>query len=191
MLPAVLAVGSAATLSPRASVRTVAIELFDLILPPTSTDSMWSCIAWSLNECSSRACSLEEHAHAERCLQIVLQPIHGEDVAAKCQVLHIDVQRQPVRWQYPKACAEVHRKILVAGEFDAPDAADQIQRAGHRHVMADEDLAGQHVVTQRKVVIREAPLSTGKKLDTAAEQLEAGLAGGGAAVGGLEKEVLG
>src|ERR1700722_648911 len=94
------------------------------------------------------AIALEEYGRADGCLKIVLQLFHACDVGPEHQVLHVDVHRQPVGWQYTKASTEVHRKILITGKIDAANAADHVEGAGHGEIATDEDLARQQVVAQ-------------------------------------------
>src|ERR1700688_3557608 len=115
--------------------------------------------------CDPSACgagSLEEYGRTDRCLKIVLQLIHTDVVGLEYQVLHVDMQRQPIRRQHAKAGTEIHGEVVITGERDVADAADHVQGAGHGKIATDEYLAREEVVAQRQVVVREAPLSIGK-----------------------------
>src|SRR6187402_571583 len=132
----------------------------------------------------------EEHGRSQIRAKVVGELVLAEQVRLEDDVLHIDVNRQPVRRQNAISGAEIHGETLVSREFRAADAAQQVQRTVHGEVATDIHLAWKNVVAQREVVIRETPLSIGKQFDIAAEGLVAGLAGLRAAETGLEKDVF-
>src|SRR6478736_4968185 len=132
----------------------------------------------------------EEHGCAEMGHEVVGELVLAEQIRLEDDVLHIDVNRQPVRRQIALPGAEIHRETLVSREFRAADAAQQIQGTVHGEVATDIHLARKDVVAQREAVVRETPLIVGKQLNIAAEGLVAGLAGLGTAETGLEEDVF-
>src|SRR5580658_5434714 len=133
--------------------------------------------------------ALKEHGLTDGSLKIILQLFHARNVGSEHQILNVDMQRQPIRRQYPETGTEIHREVLIPGEIDAAYAANHVERAGHGEIATDKDLARQQVVAQRQVVVREAPLSIGKQLDIA-QCLETGVSGLGATVDRLGEKIL-
>src|SRR5215469_3403544 len=132
----------------------------------------------------------EKHGRADDCHDVVGELRAAEQAGLKDPILHRDMYRQPVCRYHTVTGAEVRRELRVPGEIGATDAAENIKGARHGVAATEEDLARQEVVAQRKIVVREAPLRTGKQLNTA-QGLETGLAGLRAAGVGLEEHILG
>src|SRR2546423_14328768 len=116
---------------------------------------------------------LKEYSRPERGFHVVGELGHAQQVSAEHAVLHLDVNREPIRGQYPVAAAEVHREAVVARELGAADAAQKVERARHGAAPTDEGLAWEQVVAQGDIVVREAPLIARKQLNIAAESLKA------------------
>src|SRR4051794_7786246 len=134
---------------------------------------------------------LEKYGRSDRRFHVVGQLGHAQQVGAEHAVLHLDVDRQPIRRQHAVAATEVHRKAVVARELRGTDAAEKIESSRQGVTATNKGLAREEVVAQADVVIRELPLSAGKQLNIAAQGLKAGAARIGTAVFALEEEVFG
>src|SRR5882724_2819934 len=126
---------------------------------------------------ATHASHLKEYGRAEGRFHVVGELGHAQQVSAEHAILHLDVDREPVRGQHPVAAAEVHREVIVACELGAADATQKIEGARHGAAPTDEGLAREQVVAQGDVVVREASLIVRKQLNTAAEGLKARAAG--------------
>src|ERR1700678_2930497 len=91
---------------------------------------------------------LKEDGRADTHLDVVGELRGAQEVGLKHAILHCDVDREPVRWQHPVACPEIHRELLVAGEIDTADTAEEIKSTGQGESTTDKGLAREEVVAE-------------------------------------------
>src|ERR1700722_4132526 len=91
---------------------------------------------------------LKEDGRADAHLDVVGELRGAQEVGLEHAILHCDVDREPVGRQHPVAGTEIHRKLLVAGEVDTANTADDIESTGQGESTTEKGLAREEVVAE-------------------------------------------
>src|ERR1700722_10445020 len=91
---------------------------------------------------------LKEDGRTDAHLDVVGELRGAEQVGLEHAILHRDVDREPIGRQHPVAGSEIHRKLLVTGEIDTADTAEEIESTGQSVATTDKGFAREEVVAE-------------------------------------------
>src|SRR6185437_10117482 len=131
----------------------------------------------------------EEHGRTQMCLEVARELADSEQIGVEHAILHRDVHRDPVGRQHLVSGSEIDRELLVSAELCSAEPSEHEERAAHGEIATEEDLARKEVVSDRKIVVLEPPLTLGKELHVA-QFLEAREPALGASRLRLEKDIF-